>query len=141
MQRRLRTRLLVVDDCDAIRRMVTAVLRRTDLLVVGEAADGRDALVLASQVQPDVVLMDYRMPVMDGMTAARLLKQSPHPPAIVLFTSDAIADLVGEAALAGVDALLEKGCSIETLRQTLVCAAQSAGSGWAPGSYSAVAGI
>ena len=126
MQPRFDKRLLVVDDCETTRRLIALVFASSEVLIVGEGVNGRDAIELVEQMRPDVVLMDYHMPVMDGITAARLLKQQPHPPAIVLFTSDDSVDLPGDAATAGVDVLLAKGCSHDVLRQTVVGAARAA---------------
>ncbi len=69
-------RVLIVDDNAVIRRGVAALLDDVeDIHVVGEAGDGREALALVTQARPDVVLLDVRMPVMDGIAAAGPLSQ------------------------------------------------------------------
>src|SRR2546423_11882369 len=71
-------RLLVVDDNDGFRESLIALLVSGGMQVVGEATGGREALELADQLKPDVVLMDVRMPYMDGVETTRRLKAA-HP--------------------------------------------------------------
>lgn len=67
---------------------LTMILRgATDIEIVGEAGDGVDALLLAEQAHPDVVLMDIRMPRMDGLDATGRLVQLPRPPAVIVLTT------------------------------------------------------
>src|SRR5579875_1076205 len=69
-------RVLIVDDNPVIRRGVAALLSDAeDIRIVGEAGDGREALSVASAQSPDVVLLDIRMPIMDGVAAAGVLSQ------------------------------------------------------------------
>ncbi len=71
-----RTRVLIVDDVEWVRGALAVVLSvHDDMQVVGEAANGRDAVSLCGTVWPDVVLMDLILPVMDGVTAIRLIRQ------------------------------------------------------------------
>lgn len=81
-------RLLIADDeahaRDRLRRMLTEM---PDCEVVGEAANGRDALLACSQLYPDAVLLDIRMPVMDGLEAARHLVGNEDTPPAVIFTT------------------------------------------------------
>lgn len=113
------TRVLLVDDNATIRRMVSVWLAPTELTVVGDVADGHAALEATVRLRPDVILMDYQMPIMDGLTATRLLKQRTAAPKVVLFTSDDVTILEPAAMQAGVDALLDKGCSLQFLEETL----------------------
>lgn len=94
--RRPSLRLLVVDDHPVVRTGMVALLsEQPDLLVVAEAANGAEALVQAERHRPDVVLMDLRMPVMDGADATRLLVAREDPPQVlVLTTYDTDADIV-----------------------------------------------
>ena len=89
-------RLLVVDDHPVVRAGMVAVLsEETDFEVVGEAANGAEALALVPRLMPDVVLMDLRMPVMDGADAtSRIVAQSDAPQVLVLTTYDTDADIV-----------------------------------------------
>ena len=90
-----------------------------DIEVVGEASDGSQALARADQCRPDVVLMDVRMPGMDGIEATRALRQS-HPEAriIMLSVSDEPDD-EREARHAGADGYLLKEVSIEEVADTV----------------------
>ena len=69
-------RLLVVDDHQMLREALVELLVQAGFDVAGEAADGADAVALAKQLEPDVVLMDLRMPVMGGLDATRLIKDA-----------------------------------------------------------------
>lgn len=83
-------RIILVDDQNIIREGLGSLLQaKTDLEVVGEAGNGQEAVQLALQLQPDVVLMDVRMPVMDGVAATRLLQaQAPDIKILILTTFD-----------------------------------------------------
>ena len=73
-------RLLVVDDHPVVRMGLVAMLsEHEDFEVVGEAADGAEAVVLAARLRPDVVLMDLRMPVMDGAEATAEMRAARTP--------------------------------------------------------------
>ena len=74
-------RVLIADDQALVRGGFRMILEaQKDIEVVGEAADGREAVVQAGELQPDVVLMDIRMPELDGIEATRRLGDSEHDP-------------------------------------------------------------
>jgi DNA-binding NarL/FixJ family response regulator len=102
-------RLLVVDDDPLVRSALVLMLGgQPDLVVVGEAGDGREGLRKVDELRPGVVLMDIRMPRMSGLEAPRALHQQPDPPhVIVLTTFDADEHVLGALA-AGADGFLLK---------------------------------
>ena len=103
------TRVLIVDDDPLVRSALTLMLGgQGDVEVVGEAGDGRAGVELAGHLQPDVVLMDIRMPQLNGLEATRRLHADPHPPRIIVLTTfDADEHVVGALA-AGADGFLLK---------------------------------
>jgi DNA-binding NarL/FixJ family response regulator len=102
-------RVLLVDDDPLVRSALSLMLGgQSDIEVVGEASDGEAGLAMVSQTQPDVVLMDIRMPVMDGLEATRVLHSRPSPPAVVVLTTFDADDHVLRAVASGADGFLLK---------------------------------
>ena len=102
-------RVLLVDDDALVRsglRMMLAGAERIE--VVGEAADGREVLPAVDVHRPDVVLMDIRMPQLDGIAATRLLRTQPDPPAVIVLTTFDADELVLRALQAGAAGFLLK---------------------------------
>ncbi|HEX6916867.1 MAG TPA: response regulator transcription factor [Phycicoccus sp.] len=118
-------RLLVVDDHPVVRAGMVAVLgEEPDLQVVGEAANGAEALALVPRLSPDVVLMDLRMPVMDGAEATRRIVDGPDAPhVLVLTTYDTDADIV-RAVEAGARGYLLKDAPTPVLTEAIRRAAR-----------------
>jgi DNA-binding NarL/FixJ family response regulator len=110
------TRILIADDQALVRGGLRMILdAQPDLEVVGEAVDGRDALQQARELSPDLVLMDVRMPELDGLeTTRRLLDRDPSPKVIVLTTFD-LDDYVYEAIRAGASGFLLKSAPPQQL--------------------------
>ena len=109
-------RVLVVDDAPLMRAALCAALAdEPDVDVVGEAADGRQALELAARLAPDVVVMDLRMPVMDGITATRALQQGAGPPRVLVLTSFDLDEHIVEALRAGASGFLLKDATSQEL--------------------------
>ncbi|MET7369214.1 response regulator transcription factor [Streptomyces sp. NPDC005566] len=102
--------VLLVDDEPLVRTGLRAVLEaQPDITVVGEAADGAAVIPLVRQLRPDVVAMDVRMPLMDGIEATRLvLRTVPDPPKILVVTTFENDEYVYEALRAGADGFLLK---------------------------------
>jgi len=113
------TRCLIADDQAMVREGFAAVLTaQPGLLVVGQAADGADAVRLARHLLPDVVLMDVRMPVMDGLQAARQILGSaagPARPKVLMLTTFDLDDYVYEALRAGASGFLLKDATAAEL--------------------------
>lgn len=112
------TRVVVVDDQQMFRMGLRAILQaQDDLEVVGEAADGAEAVALVLREQPDVVLMDVRMPHLDGIEATRRITAAPteRPVRIVMLTTFDVDDYVFDALRAGASGFLLKDASAEEL--------------------------
>lgn len=110
-------RVLIVDDDEIVRAGFSALLEtRDDIAVVGTARDGRDAVHVAGVRRPDVILMDVRMPVVDGIAATRLITGTltPAPRVIVLTTFD-LDEYVYDALSAGASGFLLKDVPATTL--------------------------
>lgn len=109
-------RVGITDDQRLLRDSLRIILSAApDLVVVGEAEDGEGAVELAVREQPDVMLMDIRMPRLDGIAAARRITAAqPHPKVLLLTTFDE-ADLVIEGMQAGASGFLVKDASAEEL--------------------------
>jgi DNA-binding NarL/FixJ family response regulator len=111
-----RDRVLVVDDAANLRELLTLLLEiEDDFEVVGTAADGRQAIEVAESLQPDVVLLDLAMPVMDGLQALPALRAALPLARIVIFSGFEHQALAEEALHAGADAYIEKGTSVTQL--------------------------
>lgn len=107
-------RVLITDDHARSRNSLRALLATwPDVEVVGEAANGQEAVRQVGQWQPDVVLMDARMPLMDGLEATRLIKTKWPRTRVIMLTL--YATYQTEALAAGADVFLCKGCSDEKL--------------------------
>lgn len=111
-------KVLLVDDAEDLRDLLRlAIGRHKGLTVVGEAADGVEAVEAAAELQPDLVMLDLAMPRMDGLQALPLIRAAvPHVRVIVLsgFNESTLAD---KAIEAGADHYVVKGGSIRTLLQ------------------------
>jgi len=112
-------RLLIADDHPLFRVGLRAALEREGFEVVGEASDGQEALRLCLQLVPDVVVLDVRMPHMDGITAARMLREQRYMGLITLLTTFSEPVLVQQAAYAGADAYWSKELPPEALAERL----------------------
>ncbi|WP_405085357.1 response regulator [Microbispora sp. NBC_01389] len=113
-------RVVIVDDEDLIRTGLRIIIEsEPGLSVVGEASDGAEAVSLARQVRPDVVLMDVRMPAVDGIQATRALVGAEGAPKVVVVTTFENDDYVYEALRAGASGFLLKRARAEELIQAI----------------------
>jgi DNA-binding NarL/FixJ family response regulator len=109
-----RIRILIADDQPPTRQGLYALLALYPKLeLVGQASDGSEAVRMVAESRPDVVLMDMRMPVMDGLEATRRIKR--HWPEVRVIGLTLYGRYQALAVSAGVDAFLIKGCTTETL--------------------------
>lgn len=102
-----RTRVIIADDESIVRTDLKEMLTSLGYLVVGEVGDGQSAVNLARELKPDVVLMDIKMPDMDGITAAKILTEEQVAP-VVLLTAYGQKELIERAKEAGVVGYLVK---------------------------------
>lgn len=115
-------RVLIADDQSIVRTGLATILKsQPDIEVVGEAANGREAVSLARELQPDVCLFDIRMPILDGIQATRLLAgpDVEHPIAVVVITTFDTDEYVHGALKAGARGFLLKGTSPDQLVQAI----------------------
>ncbi len=118
-------RVLVVDDQSLIREGLTIILdSQSDIRVVGQAADGREAISLAGRLQPDVILMDIKMPRMDGIKATRQIKEEYAKTQIIILTTYAEDELVFEGIRAGASGYLLKDITRDQLVEAVRGVAQ-----------------
>jgi len=124
-----RTRVLIVDDHQMVREGLRYLLTRApDLDVVGEAADGREAVALVNTLSPDVVLMDLSMPVMNGAEATARIRDEAPCVQVVVLTGDGGSPLVEAALEDGAIGCLLKDARPEALMQAVRDAADGRGS-------------
>jgi DNA-binding NarL/FixJ family response regulator len=108
--------VVVVDDHEVV-RLSLGILFETydDIEIVGEATNGEDALHLCDAVQPDVVLLDLKLPVVDGLTVARRVKQLYSAIKVIVLTYSDLPEDVTAAAAAGVNSYLLKDALSEDI--------------------------
>ncbi len=108
-------RLLLADDHRILREGLRRSLEALGLEVMGEASDGGEAVELAGSLQPDVVLMDVTMPVLDGVEATRRIRQAHPEVRVVMLTMHADDATMAQAIRAGADGYLVKDCSTDEI--------------------------
>jgi DNA-binding NarL/FixJ family response regulator len=119
------TTILLAEDDTAVRAGLAAFFeQQDDFEVVATAVDGREAVVLAEKLGPDLVLMDIRMPTLDGIEATRLIKGARPDTLVILLSAYEQDDLVATGLAAGADGFVLKGVS----GGELVAAVRSLGS-------------
>jgi len=104
-----RIRTLVVDDSPSMLKLLAQILKQmANFDLVGTATNGGQALRQVSALSPDLVLMDVHLPGLNGIQATQYIKQREHPPAVVIFSSDARPITKEMAQKAGADGFLNK---------------------------------
>jgi len=115
-----KTYVLVVDDNEAVRQALSVILNlEKDIQVVGDAKDGEEAVKRASELSPDVIVMDFILPNMDGLEATKIIKtNNPKVKVIVLSVRDQGAN-AKRAIEAGVEKWVSKSSSPDVLIETI----------------------
>jgi DNA-binding NarL/FixJ family response regulator len=114
------TRVLVADDDEAVRTVLSQVLADEGIDVVGLACDGREAVALALELRPDTVLLDIRMPELGGLEAAQEIRAADPSMRLVMLSAYDDATLQQEARLVGASRFLIKGCPLDDLIDAVV---------------------
>jgi DNA-binding NarL/FixJ family response regulator len=118
-------RLLLVDDQPVVRRgLGMRLVLEPDMVIVGEASNGREALTMAQRLSPDVVLMDVEMPIMDGITTTATLHTTVPQSAVVMLSIHDDVLTRTRARAAGAAAFVEKCGTTEALLAAIRQAAQ-----------------
>ena len=113
-------RVLLADDQALVRGGFRMILEaQNDVQVVAEAEDGQHAIALARELKPDVVLMDIRMPGLDGLEATRRLLTEPEPPRVLILTTFDLNEYVYEAMKSGASGFLLKDVRPEQLAEAV----------------------
>ena len=113
-------RVLIVDDMPHVRQDLRTLLPLAgNIEIAGEAANGHEAIEQAASLQPDVILMDLEMPIVDGLAATRSIKLRHPATRIIALTIHADAATRQKAARAGVDEFVEKGAPLGALLRAI----------------------
>ena len=113
-------RILIVDDSFILRRILRTLLEeRSDWTVCGEAANGCEAIDKAQELQPDLIVMDLAMPLLNGIDASRMLKRLLPATPIVMFTTFTEPHIQAAAVAAGVHTVVSKSEGATTLVRSI----------------------
>lgn len=112
-------RVMVVDDTDHVRRMLTSMLSLDGYAVVGDAASGQAALDVVDEADPDIVVVDYKMPGMDGLATARAIRARRADQVMILYTAYVDEDLERQAADAGISLCIGKVDGLASLEREI----------------------
>lgn len=112
-------RVFVVDDTDHVRRMLTTMLSVDGFEVVGGACDGPSAIHAVIEAEPDVVVVDYKMPAMNGLETARLIREQRPGQHVILYTAFADEEVERAAAEIGVAVCLGKAEGLGPLEKEI----------------------
>ena len=112
-------RVFVIEDTPQMRLLLEQMLTLDDFHVVGSADNGASALRELNDANPDVVVLDYQMPGLDGLLTARLIREERPGQAIILYTAYLDGDLEEKAIRAGITLCVEKADGILTLERDI----------------------
>ena len=113
-------RLVIADDAEDVRMLVRLALDRdTRFEVVGEAANGREALAQVERCGPDLLLLDLAMPNMDGLEVLEALQQRDGPPTVVVISGFANSTMIDRALALGAIGYIEKGRDLDEIVELL----------------------
>ena len=115
------TKTLIAEDNFLVGEMIQGVAEDAGCLVVGRAIDGYQAVEMTTELRPDVILMDIKMPNLDGIEAAKII-QNRCPTPVVILTAYDTPEMLEEASAAGVGAFLAKPPKVRELSQAIVIA-------------------
>ncbi len=132
--------LVIADDHAMVRAGIKTLIEGSSLEVVAEAAQGQEAIEAVRQTHPQVVLLDVRMPVLDGLEALSKLREEQPPPNVVMLSSYDYPTYRARAAALGAKGFLNKGASREQLVTALETAAKGE-SAWATEDLRRAAGV
>jgi len=122
-----RIRLILADDHRMLRDGLRLSMEDAGFDVVGEAGDGEEAARMVSALNPDVVLMDVTMPLLDGIEATRLVRQRSPGTQVIMLTMHGESDVMARAIQAGATGYLVKDCSTEEIAAAVRMAADGGG--------------
>ena len=111
--------VLVVDDSKTSRKMLTDVLTRMGLEVIGEAVNGEDGFLKYKELRPDIVTMDITMPVMNGLESLLLIKHEDENAKVVMITAAGQKNNLMQAVKAGAEEFLTKPLEEEEIRRVI----------------------
>jgi len=109
-------RILIVDDCGSTRNMVRSILSSRQWTVCGEAADGWSGIKKFNELKPDLVVLDLKMPDINGIEAAKWMSEADPTVPIILFTLFNLPNLEAAAREAGICAVVPKGEAIQLIK-------------------------
>lgn len=115
----MKRRIVIADDEPITRMDLKEILLEADYEVVGEASDGFDALELCKKLKPDMVLMDVKMPLLDGIKASKMIYEGSYASCIVLLTAYSDKNMIAEATKSGVMGYMVKPIDENSLLPTL----------------------
>ena len=117
MTRLPRPRVLLTDDHARLREALRDLLVETGFEVVGESGDGADAVAMARRLEPDIVVIDLRMPVLNGLDATRLIRDGRPATQVVVLSVFESPELERQARAAGAFAYLDKGTMVHRVHR------------------------